>query len=90
MTGVRRGSSDLMTEILEFIHHYANDENEQATFGGDQLTVERANGVQRLRKTAATKRQRLSCVLPITEDWHTMMTALIVSFPSNKYWLKII
>lgn len=68
-----------MTEIMEFIHSYIpKDNKEQLIFGGDQLTVERACGVQRLRKTAINKENRLSGVLPTAEDWHTMMTLLIV------------
>ena len=73
-----------MTEILEFLHKYIEDTcEEQAILGGDQLTVERATGVQRLRRTAVKKENRLSGVLPTAEDWHTRMTFLIVSPAHN-------
>ena len=73
-------SGEGMVEILKFMHQYIHESNanEQVVFDGDQLTCERAVGVQRLRKTSIDKEQRLADVLPTAEDWHTKMTSLIV------------
>lgn len=63
------------------MHRYIHEGNasEQVVFGGNQLTCERATGVQRLRKTSIDIEQRLAYILPTAEDWRTKMTLLIVS-----------
>ena len=74
-------SGEGMAEILKFMHRYIHEGNasEEVVFGGDQLTCERAVGVQRLRKTSIDKKEHLAEVLPTAEDWHTKMTFLTVS-----------
>lgn len=74
-------SNEGMVEIMKFVHQYIHEGNagEKAVFGGDQLTCERATGVQRLRKTSIDKDERLQDILPTAEDWHTKMTMLTVS-----------
>ena len=38
--------------------------------GGDQLTVSRAKGCQRIRSDSITPRERLEGLQPVIEDWH--------------------
>jgi hypothetical protein len=82
--------SEGMVDILEFMHQYIHKgkAKEQVVFGGDQLTCERAVGVQRLRKTSIEKEQRLADVLPTAEDWHTKMTLLIVSAEKHIHFIS--
>ena len=48
-------------------------------FGGDQLTVARARGCQELRMNSDTTSGRLHGLVPTAEDWHTLVTLLVVS-----------
>ena len=41
--------------------------------GGDQLTVSRIRGSQRIRGNSDTSEQRLDGLLPVSEDWHAKM-----------------
>ena len=50
-------SSEGMLHILEFLHKYFRNFDERVVFGGDQLTEERAAGVQRLPKMGKPLRQ---------------------------------
>lgn len=47
--------------------------------GGDQLSVARARGAQKIRSNSATKRDRLDGLLPVAEDWHAKLCLLEVS-----------
>lgn len=49
-------------------------------FGGDQLTVARACGVQAQRDTHESKVDRFEGLLPVVEDWHARMILLKVHF----------
>lgn len=48
-------------------------------FGGDQLTAARARGCQELRINSDTAIGRLRGLVPTAEDWHTLVTLLVVS-----------
>ena len=41
--------------------------------GGDQLTVARMRGAQKIRGNSETSEERFDGVLPIAEDWHAKM-----------------
>ena len=68
-----------MAKILESLHGYVPDGVAKVVFGGDQLTCERATGVQRLRQTGRTKSERLDGFLPTAESWHAKMCLMTVS-----------
>lgn len=51
--------------------------------GGDQLTVARARGAQRIRSNSTKSEDRLDGLLPVTEDWHAKMCLLQVSICYN-------
>ena len=70
-------SSEGMLHILEFLHNYVRNFDERVVFGGDQLTEERAAGVQRLRQNEATPEARLSGLLPTAESW---LAKMVVEF----------
>ena len=46
--------------------------------GGDQLTVARIRGAQRIRGNSPTSEQRFDGLLPVAEDWHAKMCFLEV------------
>lgn len=46
--------------------------------GGDQVTVARIRGAQRIRGNSETSQQRLDGILPVPEDWHAKMCFLEV------------
>ena len=52
------------------------DEFHQILFGGDQLTVARARGSQRIRKNSECGKERLEGLIPVCEDWHTKLCLL--------------
>ena len=56
--------------------------------GGDQLTVARIRGSQRIRGNSDTSEERLDGLLPVAEDWHAKMcfmeVRLIVTSYPNK------
>ena len=41
--------------------------------GGDQLTVARMRGAQRIRGNSENSEERFDGVLPVVEDWHAKM-----------------
>jgi L1 cell adhesion molecule like protein len=47
-------------------------------FGGDQLTVERANGSKRGRDNESRGKDRLEGLMPVIEDWHAKVCFLKV------------
>ena len=47
--------------------------------GGDQLTVARIQGAQRVRNNSESGRACLEDLYPVVEDWHTKMCYLKVS-----------
>ena len=49
-------------------------------FGGDQLTVARAIGAQRIRANSEDGTARLEGLIPVVEDWHAKVCLLGVSF----------
>lgn len=62
------------------------DEFHQILFRGDQLTVARARGSQRIRKNSERGKERLDGLLPVCEDWHTKLCLLGVrSVINNKH-----
>ena len=58
---------------------YDNTAFFEILFGGDQLTVARAAGVQDLRKGHEMALERLEGLTPVVEDWHTRVILLEVS-----------
>ena len=52
------------------------DKFHQILFGGDQLTVARARGSQRIRKNSERGNERLEGLTPVCEDWHTKLCLL--------------
>lgn len=74
-----------MIEIMETHQQYVpltEDETDQKAhqvlFGGDQLTVARARGCAELRLNSDTLTGRLKTLVPVAEDWHTLVTLLTV------------
>ncbi len=49
---------------------YDNTKFFEILFGGDQLTVARASGVEALRVGHETAHDRLDGLVPIMKDWH--------------------
>ena len=47
--------------------------------GGDQLTVARSRGFQRIRINSTRRKDRLEGLVPIVEDWHAKVSILGVS-----------
>ena len=47
--------------------------------GGDQMTVARTRGTQRIRSNAERGKERLEGLVPVIEDWHAKMCFLGVS-----------
>lgn len=52
------------------------DKFHQILFGGDQLTVARARGSQRIRKNSERGKEHLEGLTPVCEDWHTKLCLL--------------
>ena len=55
------------------------DKFHQILFGGDQLTVARARGCQRIRKNSECGKERLEGLIPACEDWHSKLCLLGVN-----------
>ena len=49
--------------------------------GGDQLTIARVHGCQRIRNNSENGRACLEGFFPVVEDWHTKMCYMKVSHP---------
>ena len=58
--------------------------------GGDQLTVSRIRGSQRIRGNSDTSEQRLDGLLPVSEDWHAKMCFMEVrlTFIHVSVWMS--
>ena len=56
----------------------------QILFGGDQLTVARARGSQRIQVNSESQADRLQGLVPVAEDWHTKVTLLEVGAHAYK------
>ena len=54
-------------------YHYHN-----ILFGGDQLTVARIRGSQRIRQHSEFEKGKLEGLVPCVEDWHTKVILLEV------------
>ena len=57
---------------------YDNTKFVEILFGGDQLTIARANGVKALRCGHDTALDRLDGLVPVLEDWHARVILLQV------------
>ena len=79
-------SSDGMLHILEFLHKYVRNFDERVVFGGDQLTEERAAGVQRLRQNGVTPPARLSGLLPTAESWHSQNNKKVIQYTPDPFF----
>ena len=53
--------------------------------GGDQLTVARIRGAQKIRGNSETSEQRFDGLLPVAEDWHAKMCLLEVRQLNYKF-----
>ena len=79
-----------MIDIMDTMQNYvpiqpsssglADMEAHQILFGGDQLTAARARSCTELRINSDTVTGRLSTLLPVAEDWHTLQTLLTVCY----------
>ena len=71
-----------MIEIMEGLNQYVpvsgDHQIHKLMFGGDQLTVSRARGCAELRINSDTPKGRLETLIPVAEDWHTLLTLLVV------------
>ena len=52
-------------------------------FGGDQLTVARARGAQRVMSNSVSHMSHIHGLIPCVEDWHTKLNLLGVSYAVN-------
>ena len=50
-----------------------NEQMYKILFGGDQLTVERARNIQRVRDNSDTVSHHMDGLVPVSEDWHSKM-----------------
>ena len=57
-----------------------NDKFHPILFGGDQLTVARARGCQKIRKNSERGKERLEGLTPVCEDWHSKLCLLGVRY----------
>ena len=64
-------------EEQETVH---NDYFCATLFGGDQLTVARAIGAQRIRANSEDGVARLQGLIPVVEDWHAKVCLFGVSY----------
>ena len=67
------------TSYIGFFSQIEHDTFHKILFGGDQLTVARARGSQRIRINSETGVDRLQGLVPVAEDWHTLVILLGVS-----------
>ena len=56
------------------VHHFSH-----IAFGGDQLTVSRIRGSQRVLFNSENGTERLEGFIPMIEDWHTKMCFMEVN-----------
>ena len=64
--------SDIEVEVVK-------DTSHKIIFGGDQMTVARGRGSQRIRKNSERGQDRLEGLAPVNEDWHSKLCLLGVS-----------
>lgn len=57
---------------------YSEQHHAVTLIGGDQLTVARARGAQKIRSNSLKSEDRLDGLLPVAEDWHAKMCLLQV------------
>ena len=56
-----------------------SDRFHQILFGGDQITVTRVRGTQKIQRDAKTETGRLLGLVPTVKDWHAKVVFLEVS-----------
>ena len=67
-----------------------DQQHKMTLVGGDQLTVARMRGAQRIRGNSETSQQRLDGFLPVVEDWHAKMCFLEVNINFINYPREIL
>ena len=70
-----------MVDIMKIQQSYLGDdfpETKKVLSGGDQLTCERQYCAQRHLMDRDTPRDRLQLFEPVCEDWHALMSFLMV------------
>ena len=89
---------NIMTHAHKYVPHKTiiTEENSDETmaeeeshlhrilFGGDQLTVARANGAKKTRKNSTSPCKRLEGLIPCIEDWHAKVVFLEVCYTFNR------
>ncbi len=78
---VDRPNSSEKVEVAVDQFHYI-------LMGGDQLSVARARGSQKLRGNAIRPRDRLDGLVPVCEDWHAKGCFITVS-TFHSHWCII-
>ena len=71
-----------MVKIMQHQQSFGNEsfpEGHCILSGGDHLTCERQVAAKRHLMDGDTRRERLELLEPQGEDWHTLMTFLLVS-----------
>ena len=58
---------------------YTEQHHAVTLIGGDQLTVARARGAQKIRSNSFKSEDRLDGLLPVAEDWHSKICLLQVT-----------
>ena len=69
------GSEQQVTLRIDEFHHIL--------FGGDQVTVARGRGAQRIRENSESASARLQGLVPVVEDWHAKQCFMGVSRHSS-------
>lgn len=65
-----QASHDFVNPMTEDVIKVKGDHFSHVLFGGDQLTVARARGCQRVRMNSDNGLSRFEGLIPILEDWH--------------------
>ena len=86
-----------MIDIMHTLHQYVPAKTEdfedgsrkpavhKVIFGGDYLTATRGRGCRELRLNSETTVGQLTGLIPVSEDWHTLVTLLSVSTQCNMH-----
>ena len=79
-----------MIDVMETLQQYvpiqtsfsdvADLEVYQILFRGDQLTAVHARGCAELRINSDTGTGKLDTLIPVVEDWHTLLTLITVCY----------
>ena len=81
-----------MDDLHAYVLSYTPDSDQQHSsedkiqlvhptlLGGDQLTVDRVRGAQKLRCNGFTPADRLEGLIPFSQDWHTFVACLEVTW----------